>query len=245
MHVAATLPEIFSCVAAFMSQKAAGTSQTRTMHNPLRKESSMNLPRFTAEAALYQTNGHYHMGRQINYSSLQTVSSISPAEIRGEAPIDVPGETIPISECRPGWIDIGGTCWPAPLTEPSSGGSSGQTGGGSSGGGPGGGASGGGAPPKGKPKTKRFFNESKVPPKQGFKPKEGRTCYGQKTEIGAGGDPIITDIPYTVKGTYTAGIDSWNCQPKSGDAFKCNVKHDWNNGDQDIYHCYNERPPSP
>lgn len=113
---------------------------------------TMNIPGFTAEDSLYRTNSQYRTDRQIIYSSLLTVSSINPAVIRGEVPIDVPGEEIiPVHSCAPGWIDIGGSCWPIPLTELSSGGSSGAPVGGSAGSRPGGGV-GGGKPPKVKPK---------------------------------------------------------------------------------------------
>lgn len=109
----------------------------------------MTMPKFTGEASLYQTNGHYRTSRRIIYSSLRADSSISPAVTRGEVPIDVPGEEkIPVHSCAPGWIDIGGTCWLAPLTEPSSGGGSGATGGGSAGSGPGVGGGGPMTPPE-------------------------------------------------------------------------------------------------
>jgi hypothetical protein len=118
----------------------------------------MTMPRFTAEAALYQTNGQYRTGKQVIHSSPRTISPIYPAVIRGEVPIDVPGEEkIPVHSCAPGWIDIGGMCWPAPLTEPSSGGGSGAPGGGNAGSGPGGGVGGGPmTPPKKPPKERRF-----------------------------------------------------------------------------------------
>jgi len=32
------------------------------------------------------------------------------------------GEVIHVHSCAPGWTDIGGTCWPDPLTEPEGGG---------------------------------------------------------------------------------------------------------------------------
>lgn len=103
----------------------------------------MNIPKFTGEASLYQKHRQYRTGTQIVYSSLRNAGLIKPTVIRGEAPvvpIEVPGEEIPVHSCAPGWIDIGGTCWPAPLTEPSSGGGSGAPGGGSAGSGPGGGS---------------------------------------------------------------------------------------------------------
>jgi hypothetical protein len=207
----------------------------------------MTMPKFTAEASLYQTSGQYRTGRQTIYSSLRPISSIYPTVSRGEAPIDVPGEEIPVHGCAPGWIDIGGMCWPAPLTEPSSGGGSAAPGGGSSGSGPGGGVGGGGTPPKDKPKPpikKKFIVDTeKVPPKKGFKPKQGGTCYGLKLEIGAGGDPIIWDDPF--KGKYDRHRDSWQCVPKTGDSLNCNEKDVWNNGDEDIKYCYNKKPPYP
>jgi hypothetical protein len=104
----------------------------------------MNMTKFTGEASLYQTNGQYRTGRQVIHSLPRTISPITPAVIQSEVPIDVPGEDIPLHSCAPGWIDIGGSCWPAPMTESSSGGSSGSPGGGSPGSGPGGGGGGGG-----------------------------------------------------------------------------------------------------
>lgn len=71
----------------------------------------MNLPKFTAEASMYATNGYYRNNRQIH----------SPTQLNG---LIHPAEIIEVHGCPPGWSDIGGTCWPDPLTEPSGGGGS-------------------------------------------------------------------------------------------------------------------------
>ena len=96
----------------------------------------MTMPRFTAEASLYQTNGQYRTGRNAVHLPARMTSPIHPARMEDEV--------IHVHSCAPGWTDIGGTCWPDPLTEPSGSGSAGgETTGGPSGGGSGGGASGG------------------------------------------------------------------------------------------------------
>jgi hypothetical protein len=92
----------------------------------------MTMPRFTAEAGLYKRSGHYRTSRQAINLSAEMIRTIHPAR-----------EVIEIHSCPPGWSDIGGTCWPNPLTEPSSSGSAGGGMPGSGGGGSGGGASGG------------------------------------------------------------------------------------------------------
>jgi hypothetical protein len=92
----------------------------------------MTMPRFTAEAGLYKRSGHYRTSRQAINLSAEMIGTIHPAR-----------EVIEIHSCAPGWTDIGGTCWPNPLTEPSGSGSGGGGMPGSGGGGSGGGASGG------------------------------------------------------------------------------------------------------
>jgi hypothetical protein len=99
----------------------------------------MTMPTFTAEASLYQTKGHYQTrsGRHAVNSSAQKISPVYPA-LRG-------GETIHVHSCAPGFTDIGGVCWPNPLTEPPVG--AGGGGGGPPGGGlPDDGGGGGGGP---------------------------------------------------------------------------------------------------
>jgi hypothetical protein len=97
-------------------------------------------------------------------------------------------------------------------------------------------------PPKKPPLIK---HTKKVPPPKGYFPQVGGTCYGQKTQIAAGGDPIITDEPF--KGKYVSGAgDKWLCDPEGpGDSILCNVKDVWTNGDVDYYYCYNKKPPYP
>jgi hypothetical protein len=94
----------------------------------------MTMPRFTAEASLYRTRGQYRTGVEINTLSITTSGPIYPAREMEEE--------IHIHSCAPGWTDIGGTCWPDPLTEPGGGGAGGGLPG-SGGGGSGGGGSGG------------------------------------------------------------------------------------------------------
>lgn len=95
----------------------------------------MTVPRFTAERVLYRTSRQYRTGKD---------------NIAARASTPLPGAVCPAMEvievhgCAPGWSDIGGTCWPDPLTEPSGGGSSGSGTPGSGGGGSGGGEGSGG-----------------------------------------------------------------------------------------------------
>lgn len=97
----------------------------------------MTMPEFSAEASLYQTSRHYRAGVQANKLPAQAIGAFYPAREMEEEVINVHG-------CAPGFTDIGGTCWPDPLTEPSGSGSAGGgTSGGASGGGSGGGGSGG------------------------------------------------------------------------------------------------------
>ena len=101
----------------------------------------MNMPRFTAEASLYKTSGHYRTGRQAINSPTKMIGPIHLAVI------DVPGETVVIVEkwppdpWEPPWI--GGTGPGTPV--PSPGGSEGG------GGGPGGGVGGSPMTPPKKP----------------------------------------------------------------------------------------------
>ena len=96
----------------------------------------MTMPQFTAEASLCRTRGQYRTGVQANKLPIKTIGPIHPAREMEEE--------IHVHSCAPGWTDIGGTCWPNPLTESSSSGSPGGGMPGSGGGGSGGGASGGG-----------------------------------------------------------------------------------------------------
>lgn len=78
---------------------------------------TMKMPGFTADASIYKTSGHYQSDRQqlINLS-MEMRGAIYPAR----------DEVIVLHSCPPGFTDLGGTCWPDPLTEPSGGGSSGE-----------------------------------------------------------------------------------------------------------------------
>ena len=76
----------------------------------------MNLPRFTGEASLYQTNAHYRTGSHVIHSSAERVNPIySAMEIPEVVPIIVPPETVVIigeapPGCPPGYTKIGGIC---------------------------------------------------------------------------------------------------------------------------------------
>src|SRR5262245_57557265 len=102
----------------------------------------MNMPQFSGEASIYQTRGQYRTGRHAITLPTLVISGIYPAR----------DEVIEVHSCPPGWTDYGGTCFPDPLTEPSSG--SGTSSGGpdevGEGGGPGGGV--GGVPSKKPPR---------------------------------------------------------------------------------------------
>src|SRR4030095_1061815 len=85
---------------------------------------SMTMPRFTAEASLYRTNGHYRTGRNSHAvnSSAQMISPIHPAR-----------EKIEVHGCAPGsyLVDNGdGTwdCWSNPDPWGGGGGGSGTSG---------------------------------------------------------------------------------------------------------------------
>lgn len=64
----------------------------------------MTMPRFTAEASLYETNGHYRTSMQVIRLSVQTINPIRPALREQE------GEVIHVHSCSPGFSDIGGAC---------------------------------------------------------------------------------------------------------------------------------------
>ena len=138
----------------------------------------MNMPRFTAEAALYPTTGHYQTGRYAITLPTPMISGIYPAR----------DEVIEVHSCAPGWTDYGGTCFPDPLTEPSSGSGTPDVPGG---GGAGTGTSGGPAkPPKPEPQT---------PPH----PKEGAACNAQLK-----GKDVFYEV---LSGKYRKAGSSWSC----------------------------------
>lgn len=149
----------------------------------------MTIPRFTAEAALYQTNGQYRTGKNMSGIQLpaQSIGMVYPAR----------DEVIVLHSCPPGWSDIGGSCWPDPLTE-----QGGSGGGGSSGSGavdedsgPGGGDSGeaDGVPSKKPPIIPRY------------KPTVGGRC--RADELRKDGSAV-----FVARGTYTKlPGDIWFC----------------------------------
>jgi hypothetical protein len=67
------------------------------------------MPTFTAEASLYQTGGHYRTGQPATTSTPPLIGPIHPALMAEEV--------IYVQGCPPGWQDIGGSCWPPPLSE--------------------------------------------------------------------------------------------------------------------------------
>jgi hypothetical protein len=78
----------------------------------------MNLPRFTGEASLYQTNGYYRTGSQVIHSSAEMVNRIySAMEIGEVVPIIVPSETVVIIGEAPPGVHLatlklaGSACW--------------------------------------------------------------------------------------------------------------------------------------
>jgi hypothetical protein len=184
----------------------------------------MSMPRFTAENALYQTSGQYRTSRQIIYSPLRPVSSIYPAVLPAEVPIDVPGEIIVVHgeapPCPLGWINVGGTCV---LEGPSSGGGPGTVGepGGDAGDGPGGGVGGGfGKPPKVHPLDTPLERKLK-----------GRRCTAKEV----GGDIMDADLRCQKRGNVNAGVWAFTrCYPQRDgtvDVMCCTIKADGTNKD--------------
>lgn len=112
-----------------------GCKNVRSLATVKEKRCEMPMPRFTAEAGLYQTSGQYRTGENKSvYAIIPVLDAIYPAM-----------EVIEIHGCPSGWSDIGGSCWPNPLTEPSGSGSGGGGMPGSGGGGAGNGSGGGGS----------------------------------------------------------------------------------------------------
>jgi hypothetical protein len=76
----------------------------------------MNLPGFTGDASLCQTNRHYWTARnrQAIHLPAPTIETIHPAR----------EEVIEVHSCPPGYNDWGGTCYPV-LSEPPLGGGGG------------------------------------------------------------------------------------------------------------------------
>ena len=66
--------------------------------------------KFSAEASLYVSSGRYRTGGHA-LSLFRRMNSLRLALDESEVPIEVPGETIPIQDCRPGWIKLAdGSC---------------------------------------------------------------------------------------------------------------------------------------
>ena len=185
----------------------------------------MNLPRFTAEAALFQTNGHYQTGRK-------TINSLTRM-------INPAAETIEVFGCPPGSTMVGTPpddwyCLPDPLTEPSGGGgtpgvpSRDEAGDGF------GGQTGRPKRPKRPPSKPR---KTKTPPKK-YAPKWGEPCYVEHSVTS--GDVTITDV--YLNGTYFTypSGDKWGCTIEDGsDSTVCNSTWTDGNGDKNTHRCYN------
>jgi hypothetical protein len=174
----------------------------------------VTMPRFTADASLYKTSGQYRTGRRTVNRSAQTAGPIWPAVKEQE------GEVIHVHSCAPGWTDIGGTCWPDPLTEPEAGGGEPGVPGGSPGGESGEPGGGGGVsnPPKTPPKR------PPRPPKD-FKPDEGKPCHAELV-TGWGEEVEITE-PVVTEGTYwnryiPPRAGEWRCISTKKEAYRCN-----------------------
>ena len=152
----------------------------------------MNMPRFTGEASLYQASGHYRTGRYAITLPTPMISGIYPAR----------DEVIEVHSCAPGWTDYGGTCFPDPLTEPSSGS-------GTPNGGPGGGGEGGVPGPGGTPTP----HKTPTGPKKRFNPKEGQPCHALLSKR-CGGVTIIDEQPLVGSGKYVKHPEKegkWQC----------------------------------
>jgi hypothetical protein len=190
----------------------------------------VNMPRFTAEASLYKTSGHYRTGR-VNLSA-EMIRTIHPAR-----------EVIEIHDCPPGESRLGGTgpCWPDPLTEPSvgQGGESSGSGGAGEGSGPGGGVSH-GKPPKDKPKPPGR-SLPKRPPKD-YRPERGKPCHAvQFQDVG---DGVVSSEIKVANGTYyfTSGPpgDGWECSSDRDGAAYCNNRYESpRDGSVFLWQCHN------
>ena len=200
----------------------------------------MNMPRFTADAALYQTSGHYRTGRNRGaiHLAARMISPIYPAEI------NVGHEIIPIGPCAPGWEEIGGTCFPNPLTEPPLG-SSGVPG---TGGLPSPGGGGTPEPMDNKPEVDKPPPKLRKSPVTGapFKPKHDKPCHA--IEYTWGGGVLVEDPSIVSTGTYGAlsgGV--FVCHQPPGDPrndVRCGKTEDLGNGDTRRVDCYNGHSPN-
>jgi hypothetical protein len=186
----------------------------------------MNLPRFTGEASLYQTSGQYRTGRHASSFRTPMISGIYPSR----------DEVIEIHSCPPGWTDYGGTCFPDPLTEPSSGS-------GTSSGGPGGGGQG-GVPGPGGTGSEQTPQPHTTPKPKRYKPEKGKPCYVERS-VTSGGVTITDEI---FEGKYvTNADDKWMCDNSEESKIEfCPSKTytDWpSKGYETVTHCYNGKSP--
>jgi hypothetical protein len=194
----------------------------------------MNMPQFTGEASLYQTNGQYRTGSRVIHSLPQTNSPITPADIPSEVPIEVPTEEIieihGQAPCPLGWINIGGTC----VLEGSGGGPGtvGEPGGGA-GGGPGGGGLAMTTPKP--PKPPRKWPKTGTP----FKPKDGADCHAIRFFEGVNFNPVINRGSYVPlsNGVWVCDNDDPGHEP--GSDIRCGLRWVAKDGKNYIDSCYN------
>jgi hypothetical protein len=183
----------------------------------------MNLPGFTAEAALYQTSGQYRAGRYATTLAAQMTRAIYPAR-----------EVIEVHSCRPGssLVEYDDGTWEClPNEEPGWGGGPGAAG---YGGEPGGGGS------AGRPSKKPPKRPPKPPRKDIFRPEQGKPCHAEVTTEGGGTEEIIS------KGSYhffpsEGPAYGWWCNydsPAQSRIAHCNTK-EVKGGVTKTIRCYN------
>lgn len=175
----------------------------------------MNMPRFTAESALCPTTGHYRTGHQ-QAEGLRA----------GKNGAFQPAEIIEVHSCAPGYSDVGGTCWPDPLTEPGGGGG-GEPGAPGDGEPHSGGGRGGGGPKK-PPKT----------PRKKFRPRNNQPCFAELSV--KSGEVTITDTFVSQGWYFKSATGYWICNPDAGgDGALCNYSAPYSDGTTRTWHCYN------
>ncbi len=164
----------------------------------------MALPEFAAEAALYKTNGYYKTDRQAIHLSARMISPIYPAEV------------IEVHSCPPGWSDIGGTCWPDPLTEPGGGGGDPGTPGGN---GEGGAPHGGGKPGK-PPRPPRPPRTGPNNPMDGCTAKQIQSNAAKRCNDQIGKD-LMDNVPNENRHYFKCTGSKIECCQNGGDVTVC------------------------
>jgi hypothetical protein len=197
----------------------------------------MNMPRFTAEASLYQTSGHHQTGRNrcAIHLAARMAETITPADIPSEVPIDVPGEETIVLHgeappCPFGWKNVGGTC----VLEGSGGGPGtvGEPGG--EGGGPGGGVGGGPMTTPKLPKPPRKSPKTGTP----FKPKADAECHAIRFFEGGNFNTVINRGSYVPLSNGIWVCDNHDPGHEPGSDVRCGSR--WaKDGKNYIDSCYN------